>query len=177
MSKPRLLDAYMKGSPTITAKNADYADVGEWADGNPSKENRLGYFVAIDNNTPGKAIVIANSNSEVRGVTIEAPGFSAEADISKYDNLGNLLPEYDYVGFIGFVSVIDNGTCTINEKCMPADDGTAVPSTNDYGYQVIDRIDSTHVLILIEPQRDMLQRLADKPAIDVRVEGSVLYIG
>lgn len=176
MSKPRLLGAYTKESPLITSVNADYAEIDVWADGNPDREDRVGYFVTVDNNTSGKMIVLANSTSDVRGVTLKTPGFSSNANLSMYDSAGNLLPEYSYVGFIGFVPIIDNGTCTINERCMPADDGTAVPSTNEYGYQVIERIDSTHVLILVEPQGDTIQRLAKKPATVVRVEGSVLCI-
>ena len=42
---------------------------------------------------------------------------------------------------------------------MPADDGTAIPSDNDMGYHVIDRIDDAHILIAVEPGADMLNRI------------------
>lgn len=161
MSKPRLLDAYTKDSSTITAVNADYAEIGEWSDGNPGNENRIGYFVSVAESEAGITMIKSTSRKNVRGVTVEYPGFSTNADKNKFDESGYLLPRYSYVGLIGFVSVIDNGTCVVNERCMPADDGTAVPSSNELGYQVIDRIDANHVLILVEPQGDALQRVKE----------------
>ena len=165
---------------TTTSGNADYAEVGEWVDGNPNDEDRIGYFVAIDENTSGKTMVKATSTSDVRGVTVSAPAFSGNCSSDKYETetttvtdpdtgeeikttitSHNLKKQYDYVAVMGMVSVIDNGTCTINGRCMPTDDGTAVPSPNNMGYQVIDRIDSTHILIAVEPSADMLVRIKE----------------
>lgn len=145
---------------TVTSQNADYAEIEEWADGNAGDEDRIGYFVAVDTSSAGTTIVKATSTADVRGVTVSAPAFSGNCASSKYDaETGELLKQYDYVAVMGLVSVIDNGTCTINGRCMPSDDGTAVPSSNNLGYQVIDRIDSTHVLIAVEPGVDMIQRI------------------
>lgn len=146
---------------TVISENADYAEVGEWSDGNPDAEDRTGYFVSVDTSEPGKTMVKATSASDVRGVTIAQPAFSANASADKYDAEGNLLKQYNYVCFAGFAPVIDNGTCTVNGRCMPADDGTAIPSTNNMGYQVIERIDDTHVLLLVEPQADMMVRIKE----------------
>lgn len=151
----------MLNSGTVVSENADFAEVGEWSDGNPNDENRIGYFVAVDTSEPGKTMIKATADSDVRGVTMEHPGFSANASSDKYDADGNLLKQYDYVCFAGFAPVIDNGLCTVNGKCMPADDGTAVPSPNNMGYQVIERIDDTHVLVLVEPQADMMVRIKE----------------
>ena len=144
---------------TVISENADFAEVGEWSDGNPDAEDRTGYFVSVDTSEPGKTMVKATSTSDVRGVTMLHPAFSGNASADKYDADGNLLPQYAYVGFAGFVPVIDNGTCTVNGHCMPSDDGTAIPSSNNMGYQVIERIDDTHVLVLVEPQADMMVRI------------------
>lgn len=144
---------------TMLSRNADYAEVGQWADGNSSDENRIGYFVAIDDTSAGATMVKAKSTSDVRGVTVTAPAFSGNCSDDKYDSNGNLLKQYDYVAVMGMVSVIDNGKCTVNGRCMPNDSGTAVPSPNNMGYQVIDRIDSTHVLIAVEPETDMMVRI------------------
>ena len=146
---------------TVISANADFAEVGEWSDGNPDAEDRIGYFVSIDTSEPGKTMVKATSTSDVRGVTITRSAFSANASSDKYDEDGNLLSKYNYVCFAGFATVIDNGTCEVNGKCMPADDGTAVPSSNSMGYQVIERIDETHILVLVEPQADMMVRIKD----------------
>lgn len=178
MSKPKLLDAYTNSSKHISAASADYAEVGEWADGNPDSEDRIGYFVAVDNNSPGKTMVKASKGSDVRGVTVANPGFTTNKLPHMVDSSGNLLPEYDYVAFIGFATIIDNGTCTVNKKCVSADDGTAIPSDNDYGYQVIERIDDTHVSILVEPQGDSIKRLFDaiSSSTEIKVSGKTLII-
>jgi hypothetical protein len=145
---------------TVISPNADYAEIGEWADGNPDGENRLGYFIAIaevgDNTTK---IRKATSQDDVRGVTVYNPAFSGNAAASKYGKDGELLKQYNYVGIMGIIPVIDKGRCTVQGRCMPADDGTAIPSTNNMGYGVLERIDATHVLIAVEPGADMIQRV------------------
>lgn len=136
----------------VVSVGADYAEYGDWADGNPDGENRKGYFVTIAPNS--NDIQIANSASAITGVTTDSAGFignyskGAESDASK-----------GLVGIVGQISVIDNGTCTVGARCMPTDDGTAVPSSNNCGYLVIDRIDSDHVRILVAPTIDMIQRI------------------
>ena len=146
-------------SNTVLSQNADYAEVGEWADGNSSNEDRIGYFVAIDNSSAGATMVKSSSTSDVRGVTVAAPAFSGNCSSDKFDSDGALLKQYDYVAVMGMVSVIDNGKCTVNGRCMAADDGTAEPSPNNMGYQVIERVDDTHVIIAVEPEADMMVRI------------------
>lgn len=144
---------------TIISQNADYAEVGEWVDGNPDSEDRIGYFVAVDTGTSDITIGKATSTSDVRGVTVSTPAFSGNCSYDKFDDNGNLLKQYSYVAVMGIVPVIDNGTCTVNGRCMPSDDGTAIPSDNNLGYHVIDRIDDIHILITVEPGADMIQRI------------------
>ena len=162
---------------TMLSQNVDYAEVGEWADDNPSDEDRIGYFVAIDNSSAGATMVKATSTSDVRGVTVTSPAFSGNCSDDKFDIVTSdatdpdtgetitkitskkLKKQYDYVAVMGIVSVIDNGTCEINGRCMPTEDGTAVPSPNNMGYQIIDRIDDTHVLIAVSPEADMMVRI------------------
>lgn len=160
----------------ITSPNADYAEIGTWSDGNPSNEDRIGYFVAIDTSTPGPTMVKATATADVRGVTVSSPAFAGNFSSDKLDATGNLLKQYEYVAVMGMVSVIDNGTCTINSRCMPDDNGTAIPSTNNLGYQVIDRIDDSHILIAVEPGADMIQRIKSDMALkaDLDEEGKVL---
>ena len=157
--KPEDIGAAAASNGTVLSQNADYAEVGQWADGNPNNENRIGYFVSIDDTQAGTTMVKATSTKDVRGVVVTAPAFSGNCSADKFDSNGNLLKQYAYVAVMGLVSVIDNGTCTINERCMPNDSGTAVPSSNNLGYQVIDRIDDTHILIAVEPGADMIQRI------------------
>lgn len=146
---------------TLTSDNADFAEVVEWIDGNPDSEDRLGYFVCVSKTEIGITMTKATADSDVRGVTIASPAFAANASRDKYGEDGNLLNQYNYVAFAGFATVIDNGTCTVNGRCMPDDNGCAVPSSNTMGYQVIERVDDTHILILVEPNVDMLNRIKD----------------
>lgn len=144
---------------TLTSSNADFAEVGEWSDGNPDSEDRLGYFVSVSKTESGITMTKATADSDVRGVTIASPAFAANASNDKYGEDSKLLKQYNYVAFAGFATVIDNGTCTVNERCMPDNNGCAIPSTNSMGYQVIERVDDTHILILVEPNTDMLNRI------------------
>lgn len=144
---------------TVVSKNDDYGEIMEWSDLNPDSEDRVGYFVCFDHNVEGLNIRKAGVDDDVRGVSITSPAFASNATPDKYDDKGLLLPQYTYVGWTGFVPVIDNGTCTVGGRCMPDSDGTAIPSSNNMGYQVIERIDANRVLILVEPQGDMIQRI------------------
>lgn len=152
---------------TVSSGNADYAEVGEWIDGNPDGEDRIGYFVCIDNATPGTAMRKATSSDDIRGVTVASPAFASGCGSDKYatieasgdsdpdaDAREGLLPQYDYVAVMGTVSVIDDGTCIVNGRCIPNDSGIATAVEGDYGYQVIDRVDGTHVLIALAPGTD-----------------------
>ena len=147
---------------TVVSPNADFAEVAEWADGNPNSEDRTGYFVCANVPVDGIVMKKATSTDDVKGVTIQAPAFAGNYTKDKLDSNGKLLPKYSYVAIIGFVPVIDNGTCTVGGRCMPDDDGCAIPSSNSMGYQVVNRIDEKRVLIIIEPNGDMVQRVKTK---------------
>ena len=147
---------------TVVSQNADFAEVAEWWDGNPDNEDRTGYFVCANVPVDGIVMKKATSIDDVKGVSILAPAFAGNFTKDKVDSNGNLLPKYSYVAIIGFVPVIDNGTCTVGGRCMPDDNGCAIPSSNSMGYQVINRIDENRVLIIIEPNGDMVQRIKTK---------------
>lgn len=147
---------------TVVSQNADFAEVAEWADGNPNNEDRTGYFVCANVPVDGIVMKKATSIDDVKGVSIQAPAFAGNYTLDKLDREGNLLPKYSFVAIIGFVPVRDNGTCTVGGRCMPDDNGCAIPSSNSMGYQVVNRIDENRVLIIIEPNGDMVQRIKTK---------------
>ena len=144
---------------TIASPLIGYGEVAEWSDGNRSEEDRIGYFVSSDVSKSTINIIKATSTSIIRGVTVEKPGFSTGAGDFKFDNDGKLLKRYTYVLTSGLVTVIDNGKCVVGKTCMSNDMGIAIPSTNDMGYQVVDRVDETHIMILMEPQANTMIRL------------------
>ena len=160
---------------TVGSGNANYAEVGEWLDGNPDGEDRIGYFVCVDNNTPGVTMRKATADDDVRGVTVAAPAFSGNCSSDKFDSDGNLLAKYSFVAVMGMASVIDNGICTVNGRCMPNANSTASPVDGDYGYQVIKRIDDTHILIAVEPGTDTQYNF--KNYIDDSKESKKLVFG
>ena len=57
-------------------------------------------------------------------------------------------PEWDPVGLIGQVVVIDDGTCEVGGFCKPIIDGIATNS--ETGYYVMKRLDDTHIKILLK---------------------------
>ena len=144
---------------TVISENADYAEVGWWLDGNPNNEDRTGYFVCIADDVHGTGMRKAKPTDDVRGVVVTQPAFAGGATADKFDENGQLLPKYDYVGIMGLVAVIDDGSCVVNERCMPNDEGIATASNNNLGYHVIERLDRRSVLIAIEPNGDMVQRI------------------
>ena len=158
----KALESFITSDGTVISQNADFAEVAEWADGNPDNEDRTGYFVCANVPLDGIVMKKATSTDDVKGVTIANPAFAGNYSKDKLDSNGNLLPKYSYVAIIGFVPVIDNGTCTVGGRCMPDDNGCAIPSSNNMGYQVVNRIDENRVLIIIEPNGDMVQRIKDK---------------
>ena len=155
----KTLSAMTTAEGTVVSPNADFAEVAEWADGNPDNEDRTGYFVCANVPVDGIVMKKATSVDDVKGVSIQAPAFAGNYSKDKLDSNGKLLPKYSYVAIIGFVPVIDNGTCTVGGRCMPDDNGCAIPSSNSMGYQVVNRIDEDRVLIIIEPNGDMVQRI------------------
>ena len=144
---------------TVTSGNADYAEVGEWADGNMDSEDRVGYFVCADLDNPGIIIEKGTSSDVIKGVTVSAPAFAGNCSSDKFDSNGALLPKYSYVAVMGIVPVIDNGTCTVGGRCMPTSDGTAGPVDGNYGYLVMDRVDDKHVFVAVEPGSDYQYRI------------------
>ena len=155
----KALSSMQTADGTVVSQNADFAEVAEWADGNPNNEDRTGYFVCANVPVDGIVMKKATSTDDVKGVSILAPAFAGNYSKDKLDSNGNLLPKYIYVAIIGFVPVRDNGTCTVGGRCMPDDNGCAIPSSNNMGYQVVNRIDADRVLIIIEPNGDMVQRI------------------
>ncbi|MGN0533283.1 MAG: hypothetical protein ACI4IK_02885 [Eubacterium sp.] len=146
----------------VASRNADFAEVGEWGDGNPDNEDRTGYFVCFDVPTSGIVMRKANANDDAKGITVSSPAFAGNCTKDKFDDSGKLLPKYGYVCVIGLAAVHDNGECVVGGRCVPADNGYAAPSPNENGYQVVDRYSDDMILVSIEPNGDMLSRVQEK---------------
>jgi hypothetical protein len=132
---------------TVISDNKGFAEMFEWRDGNIFNEDRVGYFVNIDSQT---TISKSTSINNVYGVTVSSPGFASNCTEDKLNRIGNLLSKYAYVCSFGFASVIDDGTCSVGDVCVPNDSGIATKSDNSVGFKVIDRIDDNHIYVFVD---------------------------
>ena len=58
-------------------------------------------------------------------------------------------PEWEAVGMMGKLILIDDGSCVVNEYCKPSIDGVGTYSKEQTKYRVLKRLDKNHVQILI----------------------------
>lgn len=58
-------------------------------------------------------------------------------------------PEWDAVGMLGKLVMVDDGTCQVNGWCTPGEGGTATHSDVQTRYRVMARLDENHVRVLI----------------------------
>lgn len=165
-------DIYSAG--TLHSIGADYAEYFEWLDGNPNKEQRYGLIVALE----GDKIKPANGTNILGIISSKpslAGNASEEHWSGKYkldifgnevlDEEGNRIinedfdpsieylprsqrPEWAAVGFVGRLTVIDNGKCKVGE-CVGAVNGFAVPAKNS-NIIMLKRKDKTHIEVLIK---------------------------
>ena len=56
--------------------------------------------------------------------------------------------EWDPVGMVGMVVVEDDGTCVVGGYCKPSTNGTGTSA--ETGYRVLQRMDNTHVRVLVK---------------------------
>jgi len=82
-----LLHTTVQGTPRPIAEGvannwnaggADYAEYFEWSDGNPNKQDRIGLFVALDPNAPGK-IMTAQATANVVGIVSGTCGYAGDS--------------------------------------------------------------------------------------------------
>lgn len=71
----------------------------------------------------------------------------------QYDSSQTYIPrsersEWDAVGMMGKLVVLDDGSCQINGWCTAGTDGIATASENRSGWRVMERIDETHIRVL-----------------------------
>lgn len=138
---------------TLYANGADYAEVGEWEDGNPKGEDRLYRFVTLKGN--GRRMAIANSTDQIAGVTNNKAAFVGNAEgYDESDKTKNII------GIIGVVPVkTKDSTIQVNDRVMSDDDGYAVKSANNLGYRVLEVLEDGKLEIVVSVNTDMIQRI------------------
>lgn len=165
------------GTTFFASSGADYAELFEWADGNPEKEDRRGLFVTLDGEKirlatvddeyilgaiSGAPTVIGDAATEdwhgkykrdVFGARIVKDGSYQLSETFDKEHEGNYInrlerPEWGIVGLTGKLVVVDNGTCKVNGYCSPTAGGIATAS--EKGYRVMSRVDDTHIRVLVK---------------------------
>lgn len=58
--------------------------------------------------------------------------------------------EWDAVGIVGKLVIVDDGTCEVNDYCYPSVDGIATASESKTAYRVMERLDDTHVRVFVK---------------------------
>ena len=157
---------------------ADYAEFFEWADGNPSGEDRRGLIVEYLGDCK---IVPANSNT-ILGIVSSCPSVVGNAFEEywhgkfKKDIFGSYIldeeghmqlseefdpnqvyvprskrKEWAPIGLIGKLIVVDDGTCKPNSYAI-AKNGIATASKDHHisKIRVLERIDNSHIKVLIQ---------------------------
>ena len=167
------------GAGAYNSSGADYAELFEWADGNPDGEDRVGRFVTLF----GEKIRLASRQDDfLLGIVSAAPSVCGDVADDQwrgmfqtdifgrpvFDDTGRRIirPEYDgtrpyrprsarqewaAVGLLGKLVMLDDGTCQVNEYCGQGDHGIATAATGPTAYRVLSRLDETHIRVLILP--------------------------
>ena len=200
----RVTDTAVYAKGNYNTSGADYAEMFEWADGNPNNEDRVGRFVTLD----GENISFAESEDVcILGIVSAAPSVCGDAASEDWqgrferDIFGRFLfedieipeetreiideetgetrieiitpahirtwykqnpnwnpeeeyipredrPEWDAVGLIGKLVMIDDGTAEINGYVKPSTGGIAAKSDKPTRFRVMARLDENHIKVL-----------------------------
>jgi hypothetical protein len=167
-------DGAVKASGGYAAMGADYAEMFEWADGNPGGEDRRGMLVALS----GDKIIPAHGDDFI-GIISANPSVIGNNPLywhGKYktDVFGNVIyddngdavlsddydpkreyiprserPKWAAVGLTGRLVVVDDGSC-VPGAFVSARQGRATKCYSRRGARVLRRIDETHVEVLLK---------------------------
>ncbi len=70
-----------------------------------------------------------------------------------YDNTQKYIPrskrpEWNAVGMMGKLVVVDDGSCVVNGWCKPSEGGVGTMSDSQTKFRVMERLDNNHVRVL-----------------------------
>jgi len=164
------------GASAFHSGGLDHAEMYEWLDGNPDGEDRVGYFVTLEGKQIRKvsgfqdyvlgivsatpAFVGNAQDAHWHGMLLQdewgrtlcdpqgMPIINPDYDASKLYLPRRKRPEWAAVGVMGQLLVRDDGSCKVNGRCLPDEDGVATCSEN--GYFVMERLADNQILIMLK---------------------------
>lgn len=153
------LDEIEKVKRIYSSENG-VAEFREWKDGNPSWDDRTGYFVKLvaDASTGIEKVAICTDDDDVYGVAVKNSGFVGNQTVG--DQSDN--PSYAMVGIVGLLRVRTDGTAIAGDYIVPDKEGKATKSDNDCGYKVVSTgsyPSYEYVSIAVTPQNDKISRI------------------
>ena len=165
---------------TFTGTSADYAEYFEWADGNSDNADRRGLFVTLSDgekislsaeNDDFLGIISAVPLIIGDDISDEWQGKYLRDVFGEfiYDSNGNKIisedyqetqeyiprserREWDMVGLIGKLVMVDDGSCIVGGYCRPRADGSGRASKSDVPTRCrcMKRIDNTHIKVFLK---------------------------
>ncbi len=131
----------VSGNPSIVGDSHD----GQWSKmcvsdvfGTPIYE-----AVEVPSEIDKDGNIIAEAHTEIR------PKINPYYDNSQKYKPRSERPEWDAVGMMGKLVVVDDGTCQVNRYCGIGNGGTAVNSDELTKFRVMKRLDCNHIQVLI----------------------------
>lgn len=126
---------------------------GSFIGNSQSEEWKDKYLVDVFGARLTQEVEIPETTDEETGEIIPAHTVTQfivnpEYDSEKEYTSREFRKEWSAVGMLGFVTVIDDGTCQVNGYCKPSDNGVATAS--ETGYRVVNRIDNSHIKVFIK---------------------------
>jgi hypothetical protein len=162
----------------LYTKSGGLAEFRKWEDGNPTWENRLGYFVSVINN--GEISICDKQVSDVYGVAVSSGAFCGyQEDVDKSNN-----PLYAMVCLVGNVKVrIREGSDIVAGDYVVADNyGYAIKSESSVGFRVLsvgtDPILEYYASIALVPQNDNVGRVMENlKATNGEINNVIIQLG
>lgn len=126
-------DGYVASDGGSNFSNADYAEFFEWADGNPSSEDRTGYSVVLDDTTSNmiRKATASDDASSIIGVVSANPAVVGDSDLDvryshrwKKDDYGrHITEEYTVTEWTNSEGVLESYQTDLipDDKTVPSD--------------------------------------------------------
>lgn len=99
----------------------------------------------VDPKNPGQTVTVVKRPAHTERRLAVNPEYNPEQSYTPRSE----RQEWDAVGMMGKLVAVDDGTCQVNGWCGVGEGGAATHSEQRTNYRVMNRLDETHVLLLL----------------------------